>query len=393
MAFTITTAAVNAVRSGTSFTIDITAANLSEDLSTKDFLVLDQTNEVTLSNVNFTKTSQTILTYSGADIGTNISLEVRRNTPVERFQIQQFGNKFDSSTYNEETDRILGKIFEIVLFGAGATEFFIPTPQNQAYAATWATDLVRGRTANVIYDELELCPRLADNETITGTRIFQGAMTVDNTTLTIDTDGSLVVNGSLDVNGTTADFTGATNVTRTTPATATNNTEIATTAFVRAAIDEYVDTKFVGAISHFEGTPPTNWLLCDGSTFTALTYPKLNTYLGGNTLPNYQGRMFLAADGSTYTNGATGGSADAVVVQHNHGVTDSGHTHSGAAGALFQNGSAFTLTSNPPGPHQTGNTDSVTTGITVDNAGVSGTGANLPPYKVVNVYIYAGAAQ
>ena len=376
MSFTITTAAVEVTRSGTSFTIDVTAANLSEDLNQKDFTVLDLTNGIVLSNTGFTKTSQTVLSYSGSDIGTNIILEVRRTTPISRFQTQQFGNKFDSVSYNEETDRILGKIFEMVLFGTGDNQFFIPSPKNEAYAASWAADNIHGRTANVVYDELELCPRLADNETITGTRTFQSTVTIT---------------GNLDVDSTTADFTGATNVTKSTPATATNNTEIATTAFVRAAIDEYVDTKFVGAISHFEGTPPTNWLLCDGSTFTALTYPKLNTYLGGNTLPNYQGRMFLAADGVTYTNGATGGSADAVVVQHNHGVTDPGHSHTGT---YFQTVSgSFVISTNPGALHNEVAIPSATTGITVDNAGVSGTGANLPPYKVVNVYIYAGAAQ
>lgn len=377
MSFTITTAAVEVTRSGTSFTIDVTAANLSEDLNQKDFTVLDLTNGIVLSNTGFTKTSQTVLSYSGSDIGTNIILEVRRTTPISRFQTQQFGNRFDSVSYNEETDRILGKIFEMVLFGTGDNQFFIPSPKNEAYAASWAADTIHGRTANVIYDELELCPRLADNETITGTRTFQSTVTIT---------------GNLDVDSTTADFTGATNFTKSTPATATNSTEIATTAFVRAAIDEYVDTKFVGAISHFEGTPPTNWLLCDGSTFTALTYPKLNTYLGGNTLPNYQGRMFLAADGVTYTNGATGGSANAVVVQHNHGVTDPGHSHTGTYFRTLT-GSFTILTDGGGTLHSEVAIPSATTGITVDNAGVSGTGANLPPYKVVNVYIYAGAAQ
>lgn len=394
MAFTITTAAINVVRSGTSFTIDTTAANLSEDLNTKDFLVLDQTNEVTLSNVNFTKTSQTVLTYSGADIGTDISLEVRRNTPVERFQIQQFGNKFDSSTYNEETDRILGRIFEITLFGAGATEFFIPTPQNQAYAATWATDLVRGRTANVLYAEMELMPRLADNETITGTRIFQGAVTVDNTTLTIDTDASIVANGNLDINSSSADFTGVTNFTRATPSTPTNNTEVSTTAFVRNAIQTYVldildglvDDKFVGMVSHYpSGSVPTNWLLCNGTTFNALHYPKLNTFLGGNTLPNYLGRFILAADGVTYLLGTTGGFADATLVSHTHGVNDPGHVHGGVirTGTFPLDGAGGTV-------QQTGNTDSATTGISIQSAGVSSVGRNLPPYVALNIYIFAG---
>ena len=394
MAFTITTAAVNAVRSGTSFTIDVTAANLSENLNQKDFLVLDQTNEVTLSNVNFTKTSQTVLTYSGADIGTNISLEVRRNTPVERFQIQQFTNKFDSTVYNEEIDRILGRVFEITLFGAGATEFFIPTPQNQAYGATWATDLVRGRTANVLYAEMELMPRLADNETITGTRVFQGAVTVDNTTLTIDTDASIVANGNLDINSSSADFTGVTNFTRATPSTATNNTEVSTTAFVRNAIQTYVldildgaiDDRFVGMISHYpSGSVPINWLLCNGTTFNALHYPKLNTFLGGNTLPNYLGRFILAADGVTYLLGTTGGFADATLVSHTHVVNDPGHVHGGVIrqGAFGLSGSGTI--------QETGNTDSATTGISLQASGISSIGRNLPPYVALNIYIYAGA--
>lgn len=397
MAFTITTAAINVVRSGTSFTIDTTAANLSEDLNTKDFLVLDQTNEVTLSNVNFTKTSQTVLTYSGPDIGTDISLEVRRNTPVQRFQIQQFGNKFDSSVYNEETDRILGRIFEITLFGAGATEFFIPTPQNQAYGATWATDLVRGRTANVLYAEMELMPRLADNETITGTRVFQGAVTVDNTTLTIDTDASIVANGNLDINSSSADFTGVTNFTRTTPSTPTNNTEVSTTAFVRNAIQTYVldildglvDDKFVGTISHYpSGSVPTNWLLCNGTTFNALHYPKLNTFLGGNTLPNYLGRFVLAADGVTYLLGTTGGFADATLVSHTHVVNDPGHVHGGVirTGTFPLDGAGGTV-------QQTGNTDSATTGISLQASGISSIGRNLPPYVALNIYIFGGTSQ
>lgn len=400
MAFTIITAAVSVTRSGTSFTIDVTAANLNENLTQKDFVVLDQTNEVILSNAGFTKTSQTVLTYSGADIGTNISLEVRRNTPVERFQTQQFANKFDSSTYNEETDRILGKIFEIVLFGVGDDTFFIPTPQNVAYAASWATDTVRSRTANVLYDEMELMPRLGDNETITGTRLFQSALTVDNTTLTIGTDADLIVNGDLDVNGATADFTGATSITRTTPSTPTNNTEISTTAFVRNAIQTYVldilnttiddrvDDKLVGQITNFRNTPPSNWLICNGGTFSAVTYPKLNTYLGGTTLPNYLGKFILAADGVTYLVGTTGGFADATLVSHTHTITDPGHVH----GGVIRTGSTG-LTTDFSNVQDTGSTDSATTGITINSSGISSVGRNLPPYVSLNIYIYAGTAQ
>ncbi len=33
----------------------------------------------------------------------------------------------------------------------------------------------------------------------------------------------------------------------------------------------------------------TGWLLCDGSSFSGTTYPDLNTFLGGTTLPDMRG--------------------------------------------------------------------------------------------------------
>lgn len=65
----------------------------------------------------------------------------------------------------------------------------------------------------------------------------------------------------------------------------------------------------VGTYRDYAGTalPPwvgfctiAPWLLCDGSTFNATTYPVLNTILGGNTLPDFRGRA------AHYLNGGTG---------------------------------------------------------------------------------------
>lgn len=73
--------------------------------------------------------------------------------------------------------------------------------------------------------------------------------------------------------------------------------------------------------------PP--YLLCDGSTFSAVTYPLLNAHLGGNTLPDYRGRGRFYADGGTgritaansgvngTTFGAAGGAANVTVAQAN----------------------------------------------------------------------------
>jgi hypothetical protein len=110
-------------------------------------------------------------------------------------------------------------------------------------------------------------------------------------------------------------------------------------------------------------TIPSGWLLCDGSSST----------------PDLRNRFVVGAT-STYAVGATGGSADAIVVSHTHTatVTDPGHAHTLPYNANDTTGGANT------GIRISGSisTSTATTGITVANSttGSSGTNANLPPY-------------
>ena len=117
-------------------------------------------------------------------------------------------------------------------------------------------------------------------------------------------------------------------------------------------------------------TIPSGWLLCDGSSST----------------PDLRNRFVVGAT-STYAVGATGGSADAIVVSHTHTatVTDPQHNHDmtmftdfGGGGGPFR----VATTTNGAGTASFGNTSSASTGITVANSttGSSGTNANLPPY-------------
>ena len=121
---------------------------------------------------------------------------------------------------------------------------------------------------------------------------------------------------------------------------------------------------------------PSGWLLCDGSSST----------------PDLRNRFVVGAT-STYAVGATGGSADAIVVSHTHTatstVTDSGHSHTltnyGSAQAGSDNGGAPVMASTGYGTGRDPNpTNTATTGITVAttnaSSGSSGTNANLPPY-------------
>jgi hypothetical protein len=138
-----------------------------------------------------------------------------------------------------------------------------------------------------------------------------------------------------------------------------------------------------GIIMWSGGSVPTGWALCNGN----------------NGTPDLRNR-FIVSSGSGYAVGATGGSADAVLVSHGHTatstVTDTGHSHlmnyqqkavedtGGAqvsdmrfAGGDGDGGS--TNYANESG-NIVGNVTGVTVATTITAEGESGTNKNLPPY-------------
>jgi microcystin-dependent protein len=227
----------------------------------------------------------------------------------------------------------------------------------------------------------------AGNFTVNGTLIATG----------LTDTGNMTVGGTLDVTGATSLTTGSISgiVTAPTASAGTNTTQLATTAFV---LSNGAPTG--GLMMWGTGTAPTGWLLCAGAAVSRTTYAALFAVIGttfgvgdGSTtfnLPNYTDRMPYGT-----TVGATGGSADAVVVSHTHTatstVTDPGHSHFAGVYINAQYGSL--------GPEVNGSYDnttavytgSATTGITVatsnSTTGVSGTNANLPPYLGINFII------
>ena len=119
------------------------------------------------------------------------------------------------------------------------------------------------------------------------------------------------------------------------------------------------------------GSIPSGFLLCDGTNGT----PDLRN-------------SFIVGAGNNYTVGQTGGSADAITVNHTHTatststVTDPGHLHTSGGSAVGGSFGAFYTTNG----NSQFNTSTATTGITVATSttnastGTSGTNANLPPY-------------
>ena len=80
----------------------------------------------------------------------------------------------------------------------------------------------------------------------------------------------------------------------------------------------------------------------------------------------------------------TGGSADAIVVTHNHTLTDPGHSHT-----VNSYNTTGGCTAGPNGVVTLGGTvtaATVTTGITIASEGSSGTNANYQPYITVAIW-------
>jgi microcystin-dependent protein len=122
---------------------------------------------------------------------------------------------------------------------------------------------------------------------------------------------------------------------------------------------------------------PVGWVLCNGQ----------------NGTPDLRNRFIVGA-GGLYAVGNTGGSANAVVVSHNHSATvnsGGGHSHS------FYSRNDMNLNAGPEAPQGTfprafqnssvnlANVGTNATGnhshtVTINNTGVSETNANLPPY-------------
>ena len=91
---------------------------------------------------------------------------------------------------------------------------------------------------------------------------------------------------------------------------------------------------------------------------------------------------FLLASGTSYSNGSTGGSADAVVVTHTHSTSEK-YILTTSGGAITRNSTAGTTGTKVSNLLKSD--DAITRNI-IANAGTSGTGKNMPPYLAVNVW-------
>ncbi len=223
---------VTVLRTGTGWTVDVTPCNLLADLTIKDFKVIIGGSTVA-NNADFAKTSQTVLTYSGAALAVNTSVEVRRSTPTVPYQVIQYAQRFSSGDYNTEVDRLYRKMEEYELNGVGAGSLVtVATPVDAAFGIAWDGDTLKPPSRNSVYDDLILRPYNA-NPAFTGVPTAPTAATATNTTQIATT---AYVKNNLVNYATVASPALTGTPTAPTAAVNTNSTQLATTAFTNAEI-------------------------------------------------------------------------------------------------------------------------------------------------------------
>lgn len=176
------------------------------------------------------------------------------------------------------------------------------------------------------------------------------------------------------------------------------------------------------------GTPPDNWLLCDGAQVSRADYAELFALWGttfgngdGSTtfnLPDFSDRSPMGVGTLATAIGNTTGSSNEILTTaqipaHNHGVTDPGHVHTvtdpghrhdqrvgadlpafRALGGTGNTGYGSATSSSTTRQNTDSNTTGVsiqshTTGVSIDNAGGGGPHNNVHPVLGINFIVYA----
>jgi hypothetical protein len=324
-------------------------------------------------------------------------------------RIELIANGEKSGTWGTITNLNLGTIIEDAIAGAATVTTSSAAQaltvfngaQDQARCSTLVLNTVAGSNYNVYVPPV---PKLyvVRNTSATYTCTLYASTVSGNTTaagsgITVPVSTSMIVrcdgvnivdqtnyiSGALGVGG---NFSVAGTATGVTPASGDSSTKFATTAFVNSVVAGGFPAGGIIMWNGSVGSIPSGWYLCNGS----------------NGTPDLRDRFVVGA-GSTYAVNATGGSANAILVSHDHTFSSNtnnagNHRHglngnTGGSTAVLggQTSKVGGLSASPTNQsyvtsyggtnimEEAGDHNHSFSGTTSSN-GSSGTNANLPPY-------------
>jgi hypothetical protein len=167
-------------KSGTSFTIDVTALKLSANTSETDFYV---THNGANATSNYTKTNQTTLTYSGSSVAAGTLIQVGRRTQLDPQQLAitsstQQSNLIQSINLLKRNVEEVAAHLDFIggqLEQGGAT--MLPAVvKDDPYGSTWNGDITYAPSRNSVYQRLNQL--FEGTNTLTGSYNFSNANTI-----------------------------------------------------------------------------------------------------------------------------------------------------------------------------------------------------------------------
>lgn len=270
----VTTANVTVSRTGTGWTVDVTACVLSSNTAEKDIQIFH--NGAAANIGDYTKTTPTLLTYNGASLAASTVVEIHRFTDFGPLTIVGYADRLSSSGYNAELDRLHRIIAEGRLNGIGGQAAIAITLDNAPYSyAVWSLDTVKGATRQAIANQF----LATDNNVATKAPLASPALTgtpttpsppASDATLKIANTGWAQAEFLNKLGGTvtgTTDFQGIT--TAITRAANDNTTKLATTAYCDGNFVDLFDTQTITGAKTFSGTTVVPTKAVDNNTAEA----------------------------------------------------------------------------------------------------------------------------
>lgn len=283
------TSNVNTTSPGTTpFVVDVTACDLLSDLTVKDFQIfVGGTLNCTGSGCsNWTKTTATQLTYSGTAIANGTAIQIRRKTPNSVIQTINFAERFSSSLWNNELDRVIRWREEADLNGTGpGSAITVATPSDVAYPTGWDGDVIQPPTRNAVFDALQLFATLA-SPTFTGTPAAPTA--ADGTSTTQIATTAFAATRVTNALANSPALGG--NPTATTQANGNDSTRIATTAFAQDLYRPAIIVRKTASQLNLNGESLINWDVEDLDTDNAFDLTT-DTF----TVPTGMGGLYLVS--------------------------------------------------------------------------------------------------
>jgi len=354
------------------------SANVTYDLGSPDYRWRDlwlSGNTINIGSASLSAVGNTIQLPAGSTVG-GASVNVAEiNANIQSVNANVVAANAAMISANTAMKLYVDEGLADVLFVAGSygnvvvAEYLYFDPLINSIRANLGSTQIWAN-ANIATINANLGSFYAYANTKIGTNSNGNLVVVATTQSTSTTTGALVVQGGVGIQGNLNVGSGSGNA-----IVANGNVVVNGNLIVGGAGGGVIPPGGIIMWSGSEVNIPAGWLLCNGS----------------NGTPDLRNRFVVGAGtGSSYAVGATGGSADAIVVAHSHTITDSGHIHAmnadGRAVAKRKGSDAVidgvSLRAAAEDADYSGSqvTGSQTTGITVNSQGTSGTNANLPPY-------------